>query len=243
MAPSRGPPRPTRIGAPLWFEPYPDALLERVADLPRGPEARYDRSEAIALAFVAALQQLPPRERAALVLRDVVGFAPAEVARMLEISEATVHIALQRAQATLEAHLPAAREGPPVRRSAAERELLDQFAKAFEDGAVERIVALLTDDARLTMPPLALGYEGPAAIGAFLSSCFAAHAGRRAHCIWTGANDQPAFGHYVDDARAPVARCHGVIVLTLEGERIAALTRFGDTALLRHFGLPPMLPR
>lgn len=252
LAPWRGPdefetpanlPRPTRLGEPLWLDPYPDALLEGVADLAPGGEARYEQKEAIALAFVAGLQHLPARQRAVLVLRDVMGFAAAEVAEMLETSEASVNSALQRARVTLEARLPVARERPPLPRSPQERRVVGEFAQAFEDGDVEGIVALLTDDALLTMPPQPLEYEGPATIGAFLANRFASHAGRRAHCVWTRANNQPAFGHYIDDRHAPVARCTGVVVLTLDGERIAALTRFGDTALLRHFGLPRILPR
>ncbi len=236
-------PRPTRVGEPLWLEPYPDALLEGIADLAPGPEARYEQKEAISLAFVAGLQHLPPRQRAVLVLRDVLGFPAARVAQMLETSEPSVNSALQRARATLEARLPVARERAPLPRSPRERKLLGEFGQAFEEGDVERIVALLTDDALLTMPPQPLEYEGPATIGAFLANRFATHAGRRAHCVWTRANNQPAFGHYIDDAHAPVARCYGVIVLTLDGERISALTRFGDAGVLRHFDLPRTLPR
>jgi RNA polymerase sigma-70 factor (ECF subfamily) len=236
-------PPPTRIAEPLWLEPYPDQLFEGVADLAPGPEARYEQKEAIALAFVAGLQHLPPRQRAVLVLRDVLGFSAAEVGTMLETSEASVNSALQRARATLEARLPAARDRAPLPRSARERGLLEQFAEAFEDGDVEGIIALLTDDALLTMPPEPLEYEGHEAIRGFLENRIGSHVGRRAHCIWTRANNQPAFGHYIDDAKTPVARCTGVIVLTLDEDRISALTRFGDTGILRHFGLPRTIPR
>ncbi len=235
-------PAPTRMSEPLWLEPYPDTMLEGIADLTPGPDARYETKESIALAFVAGLQHLPPRQRAVLVLRDVLGFPATEVAAMLDTSESSVNSALQRARATLDARVPAKREQAPLPRSARERELLGRFAEAFEGGDVEGIVELLTDDALLTMPPQPLEYEGPEAIAAFLSNRFATIAGRRARCVWTRANGQPAFGHYIEDAHAPVLRYAGVVVLTLAGDRVTQLTRFGDTAILPLFGLPRTLP-
>jgi RNA polymerase sigma-70 factor (TIGR02960 family) len=234
-------PRPTRVTEPLWLEPYPDALLEGVADLAPGPEARYETKETVALAFVAGLQHLSPRQRAVLVLRDVLGFRAAEVAEMLDITEASANSALQRARATHDARLPAARERAPLPRSQREREVLARFAEAFEDGEVDRLVELLTDDALLTMPPQPLEYQGHAAIAAFLADRFATHDGQRVRLIPTRANCQPAFGHYIDDAHASIGRYFGVLVLTLEGDRIAAITRFGDTGILPHFGLPRTL--
>jgi RNA polymerase sigma-70 factor (TIGR02960 family) len=234
-------PRPTRLGEPLWLEPYPDALLEGVADIAPGPEARYETKEAVALAFVAGLQHLPPRQRAVLVLRDVLGFRGAEVAEMLDISEASANSALQRARTTHEARMPAVRERAPLPRSSRERELLSRFAEAFEDGDIDGLVALLTDDAMLTMPPQPLEYQGQEAIGSFLGDRFATHAGRRVRLIPTRANSQPAFGHYIDDPHARIGRYFGVLVLTLDGDRIAGITRFGDTGILPHFGLPRTL--
>lgn len=234
-------PRPTRMSEPLWLEPYPDVLLEGIADHAPGPEARYETKEAVALAFVTGLQHLPPRQRAVLVLRDVLGFRAGEVAAMLELSEASVNSALQRARATHDARLPAARERAPWPRSAAERELLASFAQAFEDGDIGQVVDLLTDDALLTMPPQPLEYQGHDAIAAFLDDRFATHRGRRVRLVPTRANSQPAFGHYIDDAQAPVGRYYGIIVLTLDGDRISALTRFGDSGFLPAFGLPRTL--
>ena len=234
-------PAPTRVTEPLWLEPYPDVLLEGIADQAPGPEARYETKEAIALAFVTGLQHLPPRQRAVLVLRDVLGFRTTEVAEMLETSEASVTSALQRARSTLDARLPAGRERAPLPRSARERELLSLFADAFERGDVDHIVALLTDDALLTMPPQPLEYQGREAIAEFLEGRFAGHTGRRARLVPTRANGQPAFAHYIQDAHAPISRFFGVIVLTLEGDLIAGLTRFGDTAILPPFGLPRTL--
>src|SRR4051794_18468300 len=152
------PPDPTRFGEPLWLQPYPD-----------DPDERYVTREAIGLAFIAGLQHLPPVQRATLVLRDVLGFRAAEVAEMLGTSEAAVNSGLQRARATLESRvLPA--ERAPAPRSPAERALVTRFADAFEAGDIDGIVALLTEDAWLTMPPAPLEYQGPAAIGAFFAA-------------------------------------------------------------------------
>src|SRR5437763_7660508 len=132
--------------------------------------------------------------------------------------EAPAESALQRARATLEARVPASRERAPLPNSKAERELLAQFAEAFEQGDTDGIVRMLTDDALLTMPPQPLEYEGPEAIATFLANRFGTHAGRRVRVVWTRANGQPAFGHYIEDAQAPICRSFGVIVLTLEGQ-------------------------
>lgn len=236
------PPEPTRRAEPIWLEPYPDVLLEGLAQAVPGPEARYELREAVGLAFVAALQHLPPRQRAVLVLRDVLGFHTPEVAEMLESSEASVKSALQRARATLAERVPAGgRERVPQPRSARERELVGRFADAVERGDYDGIVSLLTDDAWLTMPPLPLEYQGPEAIGAFLRHR-AVVRGAPLRVVATRANGQPAFGCYLPDTQAAMARAYGLIVLTLEGGAIAAITWFGDTGVFPHFGLPRTLP-
>jgi RNA polymerase sigma-70 factor (TIGR02960 family) len=234
-------PEPTRRGEPLWLQPYPDALAEDLPDAAPGPEARYETREALALAFVAGLQRLPARQRAVLVLRDVLGYPAAEAGQMLEASEVSVNSALQRARATLAAQLPAAsRDAAPAPRSARERELTSAFADAFEAADTDRLVALLTDDAWLSMPPEPLEYQGHAAIAEFYQT--RAWWGVRAvRVVPTRANNQPAFGYYFADEDAPVAYGHGLVVLTLAGDKICAITRFGDTSL-PHFGLPPSLP-
>jgi RNA polymerase sigma-70 factor (TIGR02960 family) len=235
-------PEPTRRGEPLLLDPYPDALLEGLADTTAGPEARYETSESVALAFVAALQHLPPQQRAVLVLRDVLGFRAAEVADMLETSEAGVKAALQRARGGVETRMaPGRREEAPLPSSPAERELMTRFTTAFESGDVDGILALLTDDALASMPPEPAEYEGHAAIAAFLEDRFRWRGDRRVRLVPTRANAQPAFGLYMQDPQTPVARAHGVMVLTLEGDRIAAITRFVDNSLLPHFGLPRTL--
>ena len=236
-------PEPTRRGEALFLSPYPDALLEEVPDLAVGPEALYEARETIALAFVVAVHRLPARQRAVLVLRDVLGFRSAEVADMLSVSEASVNSALQRARATMAASLPGRdRERAPLPRSAREREVALRFAEAFAGGDIDGVVSLLTDDAWFTMPPVTLEYQGPAAIAAFLRSSAGWRGPRPYRLIPTRANGQPAFGFYIQDGDGPVFRGHGMIVLTLEGERISAITRFIDSGVMGRFGLPLTLP-
>jgi RNA polymerase sigma-70 factor (TIGR02960 family) len=236
------PPAPTRQEEPIWLEPYPDVLLEGIPDLAPGPEARYETRESIGLAFVAGLQHLPPRQRAVLVLRDVLGFKTTEVADILGSSDASVNSALQRARSALQARLPAGeRERAPLPRSAAERALVGRFADAFEGGDVDGVVALLTDDAWLTMPPEPLEYQGPAAIAGFLSTVPAGGALDRFRLVATRANRQPAFACYLRDPVSPIARAYGLMVLTLEGDRVSAITGFPDTSVFPYFGLPRTL--
>ena len=234
-------PEPTRRSEPTWFEPYPDALLEDLPDTSPGPEARYETRETLALAFVAGLQRLPARQRAVLVLRDVLGYRAAEVADLLDSSEVSVYSALQRARAALDGQLPARdREHAPLPRSPRERELVGRFVDAFENADIDRVIALLTDDAWLTMPPEPLEYQGHAAIAEFYltRSWWGVQAAR---LVPTRANGQPAFGYYLRDPVSPIAHAHGLIVLTLEGDRISAITRFGDNSLFPLFGLPRTL--
>jgi RNA polymerase sigma-70 factor (ECF subfamily) len=232
---------PTRRTEPVWVEPYPDLLLEDIPDRAPDPAARYEARESIELAFIVALQGLPPRQRAALVLRDVLGFRTAEVADMLDAGELSVKGALQRARAALEAALPADRERAPGPNSAGERRLVGRFADAVERGDVDEMVALLTDDALLTMPPQPLEYQGHRAIAAFLRHR-AELRGATLRVVPTRANTQPAFGCYLPDPHAAIARPYGFFVLTLAGAAIGAITWFSDTGVFRHSGLPRTLP-
>jgi RNA polymerase sigma-70 factor (TIGR02960 family) len=235
-------PEPTRRTEPVWLEPYPDVLLEEIPDRSAGPSARYEARESIELAFIVALQRLPPRQRAALVLRDVLGFRTAEIADMLDTGEASVKGALQRARAALEARLPAAdRERAPRPNSASERQLVGRFADAVHSGDIDDLLTLLTGDALLTMPPQPLEYQGHEPIAAFLRHRGELR-GAPLRVVPTRANTQPAFGCYLPDAHAAIARPYGLIVLTLEGDAIAAITWFADTGVFRHFGLPRTLP-
>jgi len=234
------PPEATRLGEAVWLEPYPDALLEGATGRPPGPEARYEQAEAISLAFVTALQLLPPRQRAVLILRDVLGFRASETAGILDSTEESVTSALKRARATLGRQLPAPEDPPAPPDSAAERELIARLTRAFDAGDVAGVVALLTDDVQLRMPPVPLEYQGRELTARFLT-VVAFRQGRTYRLVATRANGQPAFGAYVRDPLTGVARAAGLIVLTLAGDRISVLTRFDNSALPR-FGLPRTLP-
>jgi RNA polymerase sigma-70 factor (ECF subfamily) len=226
-----------------WLEPYPDDLLEALPDAAPGPDARYEIRESLGLAFITELQRLPARQRSVLLLRDVLGFRAAEVAGVLGASEVTVNSALRRARSALDARLAPARARAPAAHSPRERELAESFADAFERGDMDRVVSLLTDDASVTMPPEPFVYQGREMIGSFLRHVAAMRvSGRITRLIPTRANGQPAFGHYIEDPEASFAPGTGLFVLTIEGGRIAAITRFGGGDLLPRFGLPPALP-
>jgi RNA polymerase sigma-70 factor (TIGR02960 family) len=239
--PPFAPSEPTRRAEPLWLEPYPDVLLDGIPEAGPGPAARYEAKESISLAFVAAVQHLPPRQRAVLLLRDALGFRAAEVAEMLDSTETSVNSALQRARGTLDARLPAPRARPPLPRSPRERQLAERFAEAYQGGDLDGLLRLLTDDAWLTMPPATLEYQGHAAIGAFLTGGARWRDGRALKLVPTSANGQPAFGCYLQDAHADIYHGHGLVVLTLDGDRISAITRFVDNSVLPHFGFPRTL--
>lgn len=234
-------PEPTRRGEPSWLEPYPDTLLDGLPDAAPGPDARYETRESVSLAFVAAAQALPPRQRVVLLLRDVLGFRAAETAGLLDVTENSVTSALKRARATLADRLPDGRDRAPLPGSRQERELAARFAEAFEQGDVDAIVALLSDDVWLTMPPLPMEYQGRAAVANFLSTVVFRD-GIRYRLVPLGANRQPAFGAYVEDPHSPIGHTHGIMVLAFADRGIAAITRFSDSAVLPHFGLPRTLP-
>jgi RNA polymerase sigma-70 factor (TIGR02960 family) len=234
------PPEPTRMGEVLWLEPYPDVLFAELADSAPGPEATYEVAESIALAFIKALQLLPPRQRAALILRDVLGFHAREAAEILGVSEDSLTSALKRARAALERQQPAQHDPAPPPGSRAERVLVRRLTKAFEAADIDGIVALMTEDAWMTMPPLPLEYEGRELAGRFLAAT-AFRPGWTARLIATRANGQPAFGFYVRDGRSGATHAVGLLVLTLSGTRVSAMTRF-DSGVLPRFGLPPHYP-
>jgi RNA polymerase sigma-70 factor (ECF subfamily) len=243
LEPLNDPPTPSRMTEPIWLEPYPDSLIEGIADEAPGPEARYEHKEAVALAFVGGLQHLPPQQRAVLVLRDVLGFHAAEVAELLDTSEAAVGSLLRRARAGLEGRLPAAgRDRAPLPNSRREREVVGRFANAIEDGDVDTVVALLTDDALLTMPPYPYEYQGGEAVGNFLRVRGARHE-TPLRLVPTRANGQPAFGCYFPCPQTDIARAYGMIVLTLAGDNIAQITFFADSSVFPQFGLPRSVPK
>jgi RNA polymerase sigma-70 factor (TIGR02960 family) len=238
--PNVEPPEPTRLGEVVWLEPYPDALVESPIGVPLGPEARYEQNESISLAFVTALQLLPPRQVAVLVLRDVLGFHADEVADMLDSTVESVNSALKRARASLQRRwVPDIDlEPPPSSGSPSEDAVVAKFVRAWESADLDALVALLTDDVFISMPPMPFEYQGRDLVARFCASIFSA--GRTFDLVPTRANGQPAFGAYL---RAPNGVSHGMglYVLTLTGDRICAMTRFENT-VLSSFGLPRSLP-
>jgi len=234
------PPEPTRMGEVPWLQPLPATLVDGAFDMPPGPEARYEQSESIFLAFVAAVQLLPPRQLAVLVLRDVLGFPAKDVAAMLDSSVDSVNSALKRARASLEQWRPSGvhRLPPPAPDSLSEQAIVAKFVTAYEASDLDSLVALLTDDVFISMPPLPFEYEGWDPANRFFASIF--DSGRTFDLVPTRANGQPALGAYVRDA-AGTSHGVGLFVLTLSGGRICALTRFENT-VFPWFGLPRSLP-
>ncbi|MEV4534344.1 RNA polymerase subunit sigma-70 [Asanoa sp. NPDC049518] len=220
--PQVDPPEPTRLGEVVWLEPFPDAML---------PEASVERMESVSLAFVTALQTLPPRQVAVLILRDVLDFRAAEVAQMLDTSVESVKSALKRARAALPA--PPSSAHPVV-----EDAVVARFVAAWQSADVDALGALLTDDVFMSMPPIPFEYVGRDAVARFSATIFGA--GRRFYLVPARANGQPAFGAYL---RGTDGLSHGVglYVLTLAGDRISALTRF-ENGVLPRFGFSRSIP-
>jgi RNA polymerase sigma-70 factor (ECF subfamily) len=232
-------PAPTRMTDTSWLEPYPDDRLGWLADSQPGPAARYESREAIELAFISALQRLPGRQRAVLVLRDVLGFHAAETAAMLETSVEGVKSALKRARATIEQELGdrTQRIAPPPA-SVEEQELVEQFGRAFVADDIDGMVALVTENAWFRMPPAQHEYRGPELIGAFLAAVSQGHSGQSSRLRATRANGEPAFGTYYIEPRSGLVQQSGLLVLSLAGTRIAELTWFLGPGYLERFDLP-----
>jgi RNA polymerase sigma-70 factor (TIGR02960 family) len=234
------PPEPTRLSEVPWLQPYPDTHLEGAIGASQGPEARYEQTESISLAFVTALQLLPPRQLAVLVLREVLGFHANEVAEMLDSTVESVNSALKRARASLETKLPSGgdRLTTPASCSPSEDAIVAKFVAAYESSDLDSLVALLTDDVFISMPPLPFEYQGRGPASRFFASIFGS--GRKFQLLRTRANGQPALAAYV---RASTGISHGVglFVITLAGDEISAMTRFENT-VLPWFGLPRSLP-
>jgi RNA polymerase sigma-70 factor (ECF subfamily) len=235
-------PEPTSVSdVPPWLEPYPDVLLDNLVDPAPGPEARYETTEAISLAFITAVQLLPPRQRAVLVLRDVLGYPAGEVARMLDATQQSVQSALKRARATVDSHL-ADSGSRPARQpdTAAERHLVAQLTGALERADLQALVGLLAEDVRLSMPPAMLEYQGIDVARRFFAAVIL-RPGRSYRTVPTRANRQPALGTYMADPHTGVYRAYGLLVVTIAGDRITAVSGFGASVMPR-FGLPRTLP-
>jgi RNA polymerase sigma-70 factor, ECF subfamily len=222
-----------------WLEPFPDALLEGIADRAPGPDVRYETREAVQLAFVAAIQHLAHRPRAILLLRDVLGWSAAEAAELLDTSETSVNSALRRARSTLRRHLPDGAQAELRRADQAERELLDRYLRTWEAADVDAFVAVLREDALVSMPPWREWYAGRQAIRALLGWRWAPDRGWRNVLVPTAANGQPAFAQYRVDRDHPEGKPSSIHVLTIERGEIAAVTYFVDPRLVAAFGLPP----
>lgn len=231
-------PPSTRTTEILWLEPYPDRLLDTLADSSPGPEARYEMHEATSLAFITALQLLPPRQRAVHILRDVLGFQAREVADILESTEESVTSALKRARAALSVKAAVGVTDPGVPTgSASDVASAEQFARAFESDDIEGLIRLLAEQVCISMPPLPLEWVGRAAARQVLQVVLAT--GRR--LLPTRANGQPAFGLYVPERDTRVLRAAGLLVLTLAGDQVSAITRF-EAKVLSVFDLPAVMP-
>jgi RNA polymerase sigma-70 factor (TIGR02960 family) len=239
-------PEPTGVGdAPPWLEPYPDVLLDHLVDQRPGPEARYETTEAISLAFITALQLLPPRQRAALVLRDVLGYHAAEVAQMLGTTQESVTSALKRARATVDGQLAdssSAGSRRPARQpdTAAEHRLVARLTDALERADLDALTELLVTDVRFSMPPAMLEYRGIESAQRLLAAV-TFRPGRTYRVVPTRANGQPALGLYLADPHASVYRAYSLLVITTVGDHITAITGF-TTNVMTRFGLPRTLP-
>jgi RNA polymerase sigma-70 factor (ECF subfamily) len=232
------PPHPAAIP---WLQPYPDRLLEGIGPSDAEPEAVVVARETIELAFLAAIQHLPPRARAVLLLRDVLGWSAKDTAALLEASVASVNSALQRARATLRQRLPARRLewAPSADPSAAERALLRRYIDAHERADAAAVAALLREDARLTMPPQPTRYEGRAAVAAFFArEAFGPGSPGAFRLVPTRANRQPAAANYVRRPGDTVFRALSLDVLRIEGGQLVEITVFAPD-LFPAFGLPP----
>jgi RNA polymerase sigma-70 factor (ECF subfamily) len=222
-----------------WLEPYPDAALPEPPDDAPGPDARYEAHESIRLAFIAAIQELPPRQRAILLLRDVVGLTAEETAASIATSVAAANSALQRARATLHRRFP---DGPPTgsgELDPAGRDLLERYVQTWEAGDVEGFVRLLAPDAVWSMPPRPEWFVGRADIGAFLGWVWVNRRGRAERLVVTAANGAPAFGYYRSSADGATWQPFAVQVVELGSGGIVSITNFVDETLFSSFELPP----
>lgn len=237
-------------GPPLeipWLEPYPDAWLEGIPDGALGPDARYELRESVQLAFVAAIQLLPPRQRLVLLLRDVLGWSASESAALLDTTVVSANSALQRARATLGKQFPAGEPESLPMPDEQQRALLDRFVRTWEAADVDGLVALLREDADFSMPPWPHWYHGLAAIRMFLAWLWRAraipgiHPGMVYRLVPTSANHQPACAIYRCDDTGTLWYGHGIDVLTVRDGKISQITTFRDPRLVAAFGLPMVL--
>jgi RNA polymerase sigma-70 factor (TIGR02960 family) len=225
------------FGEVPWLTPYPDAMLDGIVDATPGPAARYEAKESVALAFVAGLQHLAPRQRAVLVLRDVLGFDAAEVGEMLAVTPTAVHSALQRARSALEGRVPVRRDR--IRVPDSDPDLVTRFADAFQRDDIDAVIALLTQDAVVSMPPEPEWHQGAEAIGRFLHQRLVGRGDAGWRFVATGANRQPAYAYYL--RRDGAWERSGLFVIGVREDGVESVTRFRDGGLLDRFGVPATL--
>jgi RNA polymerase sigma-70 factor, ECF subfamily len=229
------PPDP-EVNEPVWIEPFPDDLL---APLEAGPEARYESLESISFAFMIALQELPPRQRCALILGDVLDWQAAEIAGVLEVSVSAVNSLLHRARSTLKGHYPVHPAAQPMPADERQKKLLERYVHAWETADVEAIVLMLTEDAAFPMPPLPSWYRGRAAIRAFIeATSLEGEAAGRWRLLPVRANGQPGFAFYLRDENAGKYLPFALQVLKFDGELLCEVITFGTPGLFPAFNLP-----
>lgn len=241
-----GPPTNHAPGGPpaldvAWLGPYPDALLDEIADPAAAADVRYEERQSVQLAFIAAIQYLPPRQRAALLLRDALGWRAQDVAEVLETSVAAVQSSLQRARARLRRTFPTGRPETLPEPDDGQRALLERYVRAWEQGDLAAFIALLREDAILTMPPMLEWYRGRGAIESFFRWAWGPEGLGPFRLLPTGANRQPAFGLYGRDPTGPGYQALAIQVLALDGTAIHSLTGFVDSQLFMRFALPSSL--
>ncbi len=237
--PHDGPAAP--VEEPIWLEPYPDTEL--VLEGLSGPDVRYEQREGVELAFIAALQHLPARQRAVLILRDVLGFSARETADVLETTPVSIDSALQRAHKTVDSRLPKQSQQHTLRllEDAELSSLVERYVAAWEGNDVDAMVSMLAENARMTMPPLPSWYSGRDRVAAFLASNPLGGV-KRWRQIPLSASGQPALAGYVFDERTGAFEPYGLTVLTLSAGKIEEITAFLDPSLFARFGLPASLP-
>jgi RNA polymerase sigma-70 factor (ECF subfamily) len=224
-----------------WLQPYPDRLLDEVAAIDDEPDAVVTSRETIELAFLAAMQVLPPRQRAALILRDVLGRSAAETAAILDTSVAAANSAVQRARATMAEHVPSHRHDWSAREASPdERRLLDLFIRAHEQCDADAAIAISAADLRITMPPIPLCFDGLDTIAGSLRTAFGVERDGDWHLVVTAANRMPTAASYLRRFGDSTFRAFKFDLLRIEDGTVAEITTFG-AGLFPAFGLPPTL--
>jgi RNA polymerase sigma-70 factor, ECF subfamily len=247
LSPELGPSAEQLPGAPaseiIWLDPYPDTMFESIADTGLGPDARYELHETVQLAFVAAIQHLTPRQRAVLLLRDVLGWPASDTAELLDMTVASANSALQRARVMMARRFPSGEPASLPAPDAEQRVLLDRYVKAWETADLDGFISLLREDAYLAMPPWAEWYQGRSAMRMFFAWAWGEQAAQPStpvphrRLIATAANGRPAFGTYRRDGSHSSWVAHSLQVLTLRDGSIAGIDSFVKPELFPAFGL------